>query len=599
MVNIYYHKYLKYKKKYLELQKGGTSQPLSRPEINGVSTADQVNIYFNLFKGTIFDAGANNNNIKNPYKTEKRLVWEYGDYGDYVDKGNFIREYSGRAAKDPPNGFTEEEQEAIYLKLFRGTYVSFEDNSSIQVISPYYMSKILHNEDRETAFKNIKSCKNRFNDSSNFSTGEKYVNIPYNADGVAFWKELFDKLRIPDINPPILKDGYEILKYYPVTERNIKRYNSKRYNESFNKSHSFNFVSTDNKDEEDYHKRLQNTMRNSLQVVLDLAKTATNSGTTLNCEVMETLLRQLEKNLDFGETNSEYFQDSVYEFPLDVLECFKNYITQFSDSLGCRCKDTYDTLLANGFSLYEIDMNYTRLFSKPGGEGEYDSVDLKINYDSYQLSNPDIKKDCLLNFNKSLSVGYTERMFNEVWKDLFTTLVIVPIAQISTVDVDDNIKNTTYDALQKALELAKTVKFEMFNIPDKKPKTITKSPSFSSSLPSSLSSSLPSSLSSLFKSPSPSPLPPAPPPPVIESPLNPACDNLKNLKDSLISYRADYIKNIKSFIGTLYEFPIDVLFCFTTWVDNLVNTKCNTKIDEPKLSNLDATSSTTTTSLIK
>ena len=535
---------------------------MSRPDINGFSTADQVNTYINLFKGTIFDAEANNN-IKNPYKTDKRLVWEQGKY---VDTMNPIREYTGRAAKDPPNGFTEDEQEAIYLKLFRGTYVSFDDNSSIQVISPYYMSKILHNEVRETAFKNIKSCKNRFNDSSNFSTGEKYVNIPYNADGVAFWKELFDKLRIPDITPPILKDGYEILKYYPVTERNIKRYNSKRYNESFNKSHSFNFVSTDNKDEEDYHKRLQNTMRNSLQVVLDLAKTATNSGTTLNCEVMETLLRQLEKNLDFGETNSEYFQDSVYEFPLDVLECFKNYITQFSDSLGCRCKDTYDTLLANGFSLYEIDMNYTRLFSKQEGEGEYD-------YKSYQLSNPVIKKKCLLNFNKLLSVDYTERMFNEVWKDLFKTLVIVPITEIPTVD--DNIKNPTFNALNSALMLAKTVSFNMFNIPP--------------SPPSSLRSSLPSSLPSLFKESS-----------TIESSKTPFCDNLKNIKASLISYRAAYIKNIKSFIGTLYEFPIDILFCFTTWVDNYSNRlMCTPTTDEPNLSDLDENSSTTITPLIK
>ena len=222
-----------------------------------------------------------------------------------------------------------------------------------------------------------------------------------------------------------------------------------------------------------------------------------------------------------------------------------------------------ENVLEHGFTRDITNDLYNELFGKTDQIAGPTGIHPDIIHDKRTLANPTIKKKCLLHFNKPylnsmgtkmVNIGYEEKNFNTFWLTILNQLQIVPTNKIN--NVDDRTKNTTYNALQDALTLAKKVEFNIFNID------------------SSTTGIIKQGLTKVGIS------------------NVPTCKDLISLRDALIGHRNIYIKDIKSFIGTLYEFPIDVLFCFTTWVDILLNTKCNSKIDEPNLNDLDEPSST-------
>jgi hypothetical protein len=213
-----------------------------------------------------------------------------------------------------------------------------------------------------------------------------------------------------------------------------------------------------------------------------------------------------------------------------------------------------DIPLLHGISLNDVDADYNKLFNNEDKQTNANEPEGQA-YNSELLRNATTKKNCLLNFNKqyrkknrrlTINIEYGAKNLNTFWLDIFKNLQIVPTDKIN--NVDDDTKNTTYHALIGALTLAKTVTFDMFTIK--------------------------STLQNIFIK--------------VDEKNTPTCEALIRLRDSLIGYRNTYIKNIKSFIGTLYEYPIDILFCFTTWVDNLSKQlNCTDTTYDPDLSNLD------------
>jgi hypothetical protein len=225
-------------------------------------------------------------------------------------------------------------------------------------------------------------------------------------------------------------------------------------------------------------------------------------------------------------------------------------------------------ILPHGFTSDEVGTIYNQLFNNDDRVRQsWEAVLTPYTIDL--LANPAKKKECLENFNEPYNyshnntrvrIDYNADNIDTYWQNIMKKLKIVDVDilykldKLNKLDKLDKLnkldklekKNTvaTHAALIEALTLAKTVNSGMF--------------------------------STMFN--------------FSDTTINlRICNPTEQLINALIGLRNIYITDIESFIETPYEFPIDVLFCFTTYLINYRNimTTCKSKINNnPTLDHL-------------